>query len=79
MWAGRYDRNLDDIFQIQDDITQRIAGALEGAITLEEQRRARVSSTGNLDAWAAYHLGMQAMAEAATANDSVASAFSSVW
>jgi TolB-like protein len=73
IWADRYDRELEDVFAIQDDITQRICGALEGALSLEEQRRARLHHPGNLDAWTAYHLGLKCVSEAGSAANAVES------
>jgi adenylate cyclase len=58
LWAERYDRELDDIFAVQDEITQVVAGALEPEITKAEFERARRTPPGNLDAWSRYQLGM---------------------
>ncbi len=58
LWAERYDRELDDIFAVQDEITQVVAGALEPEITKAEFERVRRTPPGNLDAWSRYQLGM---------------------
>ncbi|MDP6832805.1 MAG: adenylate/guanylate cyclase domain-containing protein [Alphaproteobacteria bacterium] len=74
IWAERYDRELDDIFAIQDEITQHICGALEGALSMEELRRVRLRPPENLDAWSAYHLGLLRMIEANQSQDSASAA-----
>ncbi|TIT80758.1 MAG: adenylate/guanylate cyclase domain-containing protein [Mesorhizobium sp.] len=51
VWAERYDRDLADTFAVQDEITDRIVGALEPVIGDAEQHRARVGRPENLDAW----------------------------
>jgi len=41
LWADKYDGSLDDIFDLQDTITERVAGALQPSIRLAEVERAR--------------------------------------
>ena len=48
VWAERYDRDLADTFAVQDEITDRIVGALEPAIGDAEQHRARVGAPKTL-------------------------------
>ncbi|MEJ2100051.1 MAG: tetratricopeptide repeat protein, partial [Desulfobacterales bacterium] len=54
LWAERYDRDLKDIFALQDEITFKILTALQ--VTLKEGERARVwaTRTDNLDAFLKY-------------------------
>lgn len=59
LWAERYDRNLEDVFEIQDEITENIVGALEPQMVLAENVRSRRKNAQNLDAW---DLVIQAMA-----------------
>ncbi len=40
LWAERYDRSLDDIFDIQDEITECVVGAIEPEILMTEGKRA---------------------------------------
>ena len=40
IWADRYDRKIDDIFAIQDEITERVSGAVGGEIYLAATDRA---------------------------------------
>jgi adenylate cyclase len=58
IWAERYDRNLDDIFELQDEITDTIVRAIEPEIGAAERDRARRKPTENLQAWDAYQRGM---------------------
>ena len=51
LWAERYDRNLKDIFTIQDDITKRIISSLQVNLTIGEIARAYAKGTDNLEAY----------------------------
>jgi len=50
LWAEKYDRELRDIFTLQDEITIRIMSALEVRLTEGEQARLRYKGPGNLEA-----------------------------
>src|SRR5207302_1910913 len=41
IWADKYDGSLDEIFDLQDRITERVAGALQPSIRIAEIERAR--------------------------------------
>jgi adenylate cyclase len=58
IWAERYDRDLVDIFALQDEITEAVTIAVAPVIRDAELRRAVRKPTGNLDAWAAYQRGL---------------------
>jgi adenylate cyclase len=68
VWAERYDRDLADIFAVQDEITEAVTIAIAPAIAAAEQQRAMRKPPGSLDAWAAYQHGLWHLGEA-TAND----------
>jgi adenylate cyclase len=51
LWADRYDREIDDVFAVQDEITARIAAAVEPQFHSHEQRRAAVNIKTNPDAY----------------------------
>jgi adenylate cyclase len=51
LWAERFDRDMADIFAIQDEITQSVVGAIEPEMLLIEGQRAFRKSVGNLDAF----------------------------
>lgn len=59
VWADRFAAVVDDVHQIRGEIRSRILAELEIRIPLHEAARARLTVTENLDAWAAYHLGLQ--------------------
>jgi len=54
VWAERYDREMEDIFDLQDEMVQIIAGALEPELNAVERDRAISKSPENLDAWELY-------------------------
>jgi adenylate cyclase len=54
VWAERYDRDLSDIFDLQDEITATIAAAMGPMLGRAEQRRAVAKPPQNLDAWDSY-------------------------
>lgn len=72
LWAERYDRDLKDIFALQDEIMQRIVHALKIKLTKEEQERFRLAPTENLEAYDDFlrgweyfwHLAQKEMAQA---------------
>ena len=68
MWAERYDRDLADIFAMQDELTEALTTALAPAIADAELRRAMRKPPGSLDAWAAYQRGLWYLSKA-TADD----------
>jgi adenylate cyclase len=51
LWSDRYDREIVDIFAIQDEITLNIAAAVEPELLEMEERRASQSQTENLAAY----------------------------
>ncbi len=51
VWAERYDREIVDIFDIQDEVTQAIVGAIEPQFLSVEDKRARRKDPAQLDAW----------------------------
>ncbi len=51
LWAERYDRELADIFAVQDEITEAIVAAIEPQLYAAENFRAQQKPPGSLDAW----------------------------
>jgi TolB-like protein/Tfp pilus assembly protein PilF len=51
VWAERYDRELGSVFDLQDQITERIVGALEPALSKAEFQRARMKRPDSIGAW----------------------------
>jgi adenylate cyclase len=58
VWAERYDRDLVDVFALQDEITEAVTIAVAPAIADAELHRAIRKPPGSLDAWAAYQRGL---------------------
>jgi len=51
LWSERYDRPLQDLFALQDEIRQKIVTALKVKLTPEEQERLKRYPTDNLEAY----------------------------
>ncbi|OFX31600.1 MAG: hypothetical protein A2Z07_09610 [Armatimonadetes bacterium RBG_16_67_12] len=58
LWAETYDRELTDVFAIQSDVAQQIAGALKAHVSPEEKARIERKPTENLEAYQAYLKGL---------------------
>jgi len=52
LWANRYDRDLTDVFAVQDEITTNVVKALQVELVEGEQVRVWHRSTSNVEAWA---------------------------
>lgn len=51
LWADRFDRDLTDIFAVQDDVTQKIVAALALNLTERDRQRLSTEHTDNLEAY----------------------------
>jgi adenylate cyclase len=51
IWAERYDRELGDIFAVQDEITGNVVASIEPHLYAEEGFRAARRPPGSIDAW----------------------------
>jgi adenylate cyclase len=51
LWADRFDRDIDDIFAVQDELTLRLATEMQVRLTEGEQARLRYTTTSNVEAW----------------------------
>ncbi|MCW9035436.1 MAG: hypothetical protein OQJ97_14550 [Rhodospirillales bacterium] len=58
LWTARYDRELEDIFAVQDEITLTIATALQVELTEGEQAKLRYTTTDNVKAWTLFIRGL---------------------
>jgi adenylate cyclase len=61
LWADRYDRDLTDIFAVQDDVTRRIVDALKVTLSPAERTRLTDSGTPNIDAYDCYLRGREVL------------------
>jgi adenylate cyclase len=58
IWADRYDRGLEDLFAVQDEITAAVVTAIGPAVADAELRRALRKPPETLGAWEAYQRGL---------------------
>ena len=66
LWAERYDRAIDDIFAIQDEITLVLATEMQVKLTEGEQARLHYTTTTNVEAWTCWVQGMSHHRQAVT-------------
>jgi TolB-like protein/Flp pilus assembly protein TadD len=59
LWAERYDGKMDDIFALQDRITQKIVAALAVKLTEGEQERFAIKDTNSIEAYDAFLQGWE--------------------
>ncbi|HET7804819.1 MAG TPA: winged helix-turn-helix domain-containing tetratricopeptide repeat protein [Pseudolabrys sp.] len=57
LWAERYDRDLKELFELQDEITTAIAGRIEPEVGAAERLRAERKAVPELHAWDFFRLG----------------------
>jgi adenylate cyclase len=57
VWSERYDRKLDDIFAVQDEITESIVASFFGELFHVESKRVGGREPASLDAWECAHRG----------------------
>ena len=58
LWSERWDRSLDDIFEVQDEVSSAIAALVSPAVKGQEQDRVIRKPTKNLNAWDEYLRGL---------------------
>ncbi|MEM7058476.1 MAG: winged helix-turn-helix domain-containing protein [Pseudomonadota bacterium] len=58
LWAERYDRHVEDLFDVQDSVTSLVVSNVAPAIGRSERRRARLKDESDLNAWENYHRGI---------------------
>jgi adenylate cyclase len=58
VWADRFDGKLEDVFELQDQITTRVVGELMTNVQVAEIERANRKPTANLDAYDCYWKGL---------------------
>ncbi|MBP0447812.1 winged helix-turn-helix domain-containing protein [Roseomonas sp. SSH11] len=63
LWSERFDAALDDVFELQDRVTEAVAGALEPNLEAAELRRSTAKPTQDLSAHDYYLRGMAAFHE----------------
>lgn len=58
IWAERYDRAIDNIFEIQDEVTRAVVIAIDSVLAAKERDRVGRISPDKLGPWELYHRGM---------------------
>jgi len=58
LWAERYDRALDDVFAIQDEITENVIGCIQPELYTAEHARVTRKPPQSADAWESFLRGM---------------------
>ena len=61
LWAEKYDRQIDDLFDVQDEIVQRIAAVVAPRLATAEFKRSTDKQVRDLDAWDLCVRGMAAV------------------
>ncbi len=59
LWANRYDRDIDDIFALLDDISGEIIETIDAQIRVHQRERLPRLQADNLDAWEQFQHGMR--------------------
>ena len=67
VWAERYDRDVSDLFALQDEIANEIAIALQVNLSEGDQARLRRRQTNSLEAWECFVRGSQGVVSATRA------------
>jgi TolB-like protein/Tfp pilus assembly protein PilF len=75
VWAEQYDREFEDIFEVQDEIAATIAARIEPEVGGAERSRAARKSESALRAWDCFHLGMAHFYKPAAAENAAAQRF----
>jgi TolB-like protein/class 3 adenylate cyclase len=79
LWADRFDGGIGDIFDLQDQVTESVVGAIAPAVEKAEIERAKRKPTESLDAYALYLRGLARLYQVASrqANDEALRLFNS--
>jgi len=75
VWGEHYDRELADIFSLQDEITEAVTIAIAPAIAEAEQHRALRRPPESLDAWTAYQRGLWHISKRTAEDNALAEKF----
>jgi adenylate cyclase len=75
VWAERFDRDLTDIFAVQDEITEAVTTAIAPAIADAERQWAMRKPPASLDAWGAYQRALWHMSKATPGDNALAQKF----
>jgi tetratricopeptide (TPR) repeat protein len=68
LWSGNFDRDLEDVFAIQDEIANEVVAALKVSLLGEVAGTLDRDQTENIDAYTEYLLGLNALNKSSTEN-----------
>jgi len=71
IWAERYDRDIGDIFAVQDEVTIALATEMQVQFMEGEQARLQYSTTHNVEAWSNFVKGLHFFRESVSAQSMV--------
>ena len=71
LWSDTYDRTLEDVFAVQEDIAENIAETLDVVLNEEKRQRMRDARIEDVEAFVAYQKGMEMMARAHSTSDPI--------
>ena len=71
LWSDTYDRTLEDIFAVQEDIAENIAETLDVVLNEEKRQRMRDARIEDVEAFIAYQKGIEMMARAHSISDPI--------
>jgi adenylate cyclase len=74
VWADRYDRELADLFAVQDEITERVVAAIEPQLYAAEHFRSQRKPSESLDAWECVARALSCVGQGTHAGDADAEA-----
>ena len=63
IWSERYDRGLEDLFALQDEITETLVGAIAPEVDQAERQRAERYTPDSVDTWLMFQKGLTAYYE----------------
>ena len=80
LWSDTYDRTLEDVFAVQEDIAENIASTLDVVLNEDKRQKMRDARIEDVEAFIAYQKGMEAFGKAhATSNPGAHLAEANLW
>jgi len=71
LWSETYDRTLEDVFAVQEDIAENIAQTLDVVLNEDKRRKMRDARIDNVDAFVAYQKGVEMVQKAHSTSDPI--------
>jgi len=71
LWSETYDRTLEDVFAVQEDIAENIAETLDVVLNEDKRQRMRDARIDNVEAFVAYQKGVEMMGRAHSTSDPI--------